>query len=211
MFLIGHGNYDGEEYKFNIKGPDLKGSDLDLFLKSLEDRPVRVVVATGSSGVLVSSLGGANRVVITATRGQSERLAPLFMSFFLEAATSAEADQDKNGSVSLSEAFSLSETKIEEWYESKNTLQTEHPVLDDEGGSGRLAASTYLSRPPEQAYRSLEARQLIPERVRLEREVEELKLRKMDVAESEYYERLEQLLVELAVLNERIRTLEGEQ
>ena len=61
MFLIGHGNYDGEEYKFNIKGPDLKGSDLGLFLKSLEDRPVRMVVATGSSGVLVSSLGGGEQ------------------------------------------------------------------------------------------------------------------------------------------------------
>jgi hypothetical protein len=133
------------------------------------------------------------------------------MSFFLEAATSAEADQDKNGTVSLSEAFTLSEIRIKEWYERKKTLQTEHPVLDDEGGSGRLAASTFLSQPPEQAYRSLEARQLIPERVRLEREVEELKLRKPEMAESDYYEGLEQLLVELALLNEKIRELEGGQ
>jgi len=168
-----------------------------------------MIVGTSSSGVLLPMLRGRNRVIILATGGERERLAPLFMSFFLEAARSAEADLDKNGSVSLSEAFSLSEASIQAWYEGKKRLQTEHPILDDSGGEGTLSSLIYLSEPPEQAYRSLEAQRLLPERVRLEREVEELKLRKTEMSETAYFGRLEELLVELATLNEKIRQLEG--
>ncbi len=209
IFLIGHGNYDGRDFKFNIAGPDLLGEDLGVFLDSLDNRKTYAILATSSSGVLAPKLSGSNRVVISATKDERERLAPLFMSFFLEAARSAEADLDKNGSVSLKEAFTLSQTSIRDWYEDKKRLQTEHPLLDDSGGQGGLSSVAYLSEPPEQAYRSLEARRLLPERVRLEREVEELKLRKGEMSEIDYFQRLEELLVELAVLNEKIRKLEG--
>ena len=88
-------------------------------------------------------------------------------------------------------------------------MQTEHPLLLDAGGSGNLARFAYLSTPPEQSYRSLEARQLAPERTRLEREIEDLKLHKQDLTADEYYGRLEKLLLELSKLNEKIRELEG--
>jgi hypothetical protein len=211
VFLIGHGSYDGRDYKFNIAGPDLLGSDLAVFLDAMGDRLTYTILATSSSGVLTSKLSGANRVVVSATKNEREKIAPLFMSFFLEASRSAEADLDKNGSVSLKEAFVLSEASIRDWYEGKKRLQTEHPVLDDAGGQGSLSSVAYLSKPPEQSYRSLEARRLVPERVRLEREVEEIKLRKTDMTEADYYGRLEELLVELATLNEKIRHLEGKE
>jgi len=209
VFLIGHGNYDGRDYKFNIAGPDILGKDLVQFLDALSDRKIFALLATSSSGVLLSRLSGSNRVVISATKSEHEKLAPLFMSFFLEASRSAGADLDKNGSVSLKEAFTLCEASIQDWYQDRKRLQTEHPVLDESAGQVSLSSLAYLSRPPEQAYRSLEARQLIPERVRLEREVEELKLRKTDMSEMDYFQRLEDLLVELATLNEKIRQLEG--
>ncbi|UCF35329.1 MAG: hypothetical protein JSU96_10755, partial [Acidobacteriota bacterium] len=88
-------------------------------------------------------------------------------------------------------------------------LQTEHPVLDDSKGQGSLAMFAYLSTPPEQAYRTLEAKQLAPERQRIEREIEDLKLRKTELTTAEYYATLERLLIELAELNEKIRILEG--
>jgi hypothetical protein len=209
VFLIGHGSYDGRDYKFNIAGPDLLGRDLSLFLDALGERSSYTILATSSSGVLISKLSGSNRVVVSATKNEREKIAPLFMSFFLEASRSAEADLDKNGSVSLKEAFVLSEALIQDWYEGKKRLQTEHPLLDDEGGRGGLSSVAYLSKPPEQSYRSLEARRLIPERIRLEREIEEIKLRKTEMTEEEYYGKLEEFLIELATLNERIRRLEG--
>ncbi len=208
LFLIGHGTFDGRDYKFNIKGPDLTGSDLGDFLDALGSAKIRAVVATSSSGGLIEELSGQNRVIITATRSERERRPPLFLSFFVEGAGAAEADVNKDGKVSLQEVFAFSEQKLATWYEDRERTQTEHPVLDDLSHQASLA---YLSSPPEQAYHSLEARNLAPKRQELERGIEDLKLRKGELPSAEYYEQLEKLLVELATLNERIRQLEGEE
>ncbi len=211
LFLIGHASYDGRQYKFNIKGPDLTGDDLKGALDSFGNRRTFVILATSSSGVLDEKLAGENRVIVTATQSARERHAPLFMSFFVEAAHSAEADRNKDGRVSISEAFAFSDAAVKEWYESKGRLQTEHPILDDGADGKGLASVAYLSSPPEQAYRTLEAQQLAPDRIRLEREIEDLKLRKTELPSADYYKELERLLLELAEVNDRIRKLEGGQ
>lgn len=208
LFLIGHGTFDGRDYKFNIKGPDLTGSDLASFLDSLDNKRIRAVVATSSSGGMIEELSGPNRIIITATKSERERRPPLFLSFFIEGAAAAEADLNKDGKVSIHEVFVFSEQKLATWYEDRERIQTEHPVLDDSSNQAPLA---YLSSPPEQAYRSLEARNLAPKRQELERSIEDLKLRKGDLPPAEYYQQLEELLVELAALNEHIRQLEGEE
>jgi len=208
LFLIGHGTFDGRDYKFNIKGPDLTGSDLASFLDSLDNKRIRAVVATSSSGGMIEELSGPNRIIITATKSERERRPPLFLSFFIEGAAAAEADLNKDGKVSIHEVFVFSEQKLATWYEDRERIQTEHPVLDDSSNQAPLA---YLSSPPEQAYRSLEARNLAPKRQELERSIEDLKLRTGDLPPAEYYQQLEELLVELAALNEHIRQLEGEE
>lgn len=209
LFLVGHGNFDGREYRFNIKGPDLTGTELKALLDSLGQRRAVVVLATSSSGDLVYSLAGPERVILAASRGR-ERHPPLFLSFFLEAVASAEADLNKDRRVSLQEAMDFCEQRVAAWYEEKGRIRTEHAAVNDADGTGRLAAVTFLSAPPEQAYRSLEAQGLAPERIRLEREIEDLKLRKSELALDAYYRELERLLVQLSELNERIRELEGE-
>ncbi len=210
MFLIGHGTWDGRQYKFNIRGPDITADDLRETLATVRAERLYMVLATSSSGALIDDLKGPNRVVVSATRNERERHPPLFMSFFIEGAESPEADGNKDRRVSLQEVFAFSEARVKEWYESRGLLQTENPVLDDsenDGGPG-LAAFAYLSSPPERAYRTLEAQQLQPERTRLEREVEALRLRKPRMSEEEYFGALERLLVELATVSERIRELE---
>ena len=91
----------------------------------------------------------------------------------------------------------------------RGRIQTEHPVLRDSSQGQLLAAAAYLSAPPEKAYRSLEAKELSKDRIRLEREIEDLKLRKPDMVEAAYFTELERLLLELATLNEKIELLEG--
>lgn len=209
LFLVGHATHDGRDYKFNIRGPDLTGADLETILESLGSRTVFVVLGTSSSGGLVPRLADQGRVIISATKSESEKRPPLFLSFFIEGASSAESDTNKDRKVSLREAFEFTQIRVQEWYEGKGRLQTEHPVLDDSKGQGSLAMFAYLSTPPEQAYRTLEAKQLAPERQRIEREIEDLKLRKTELTTAEYYATLERLLIELAELNEKIRILEG--
>ncbi len=209
VFLVGHGTWDGRQYRFNIKGPDLTTADLAGAFDRLGDRRILLVAGTSASGELLQRLGGPHRVILAATR-ERERHPPLFLSFFLEGLTSAEADRNKDRRVSLQEVFDFCELKVAAWYEEQGRIRTEHAALNDAGGTGRLAPVTYLSTPPEQAYRSLEARELAPTRSRLERAIEDLKLRKTEMPAEAYYRELEGLLVELAELNERIRTLEGE-
>ena len=233
IFLVGHGNYDGQQYKLHIRGPDLTGQDLAGFLATLGSRRVFVVAGSSASGALLPVLAGENRVIVTATRNERERQPPLFLSFFLEAAGSPEADTNKNGRVSLLEAFVYSQSKVAEWFSEKGRLQTEHPVLNDQGrfslgadergndpplpapdlqtGSGLLAAAAYVAAPPEQAYRSLEAQRLAQERATVEREIEDLKFRKAELPAEEYYKQLEQLLIKLAQLNSQIEQLESGQ
>lgn len=208
LFLIGHGTFDGRFYKLNIRGPDITDEDLAAFLDRLEARRTFVIAATSASGALLRGLPGPGRAIVTATRHERQRQPPLFLSFFLEAVTSAEADANKDGRVSLLEAFEYSRKNVEDWYESRGRIQTEHPVLEDRA-EGLLAAGAFLSTPPAQAYRTLEAQELARDKTRVEREIEDLKYRKGELSEGEYFRQLEQLLVQLATLSEKISELEG--
>ena len=225
LVLIGHANHDGKSFKFHVKGPDLTGKEIRSFLDLLGSRKVFVVAGTSASGVLISELQGENRVIVTATRNQFERQPPLFLSFFLEAAESPDADRNKNGRVSLLEAFLFSRTEVQKWFLARGLLQTEHALLDDQGeiqlgseeeaksdlihtGEGMLAAATYFSSPPEEAYRTAEARELSTERQGIEREIEALKFRKQKMPVQDYCQELERLLIDLARLNEQIAELE---
>ncbi len=225
LVLVGHANHDGKSFKFHMKGPDLTGGEIRSFLDLLGSRKVFVVAGTSASGVLTSELGGENRVIVTATRNEFERQPPLFLSFFLEAAAAANADRDKNGRVSLLEAFLFSRSEVQAWFLARGLLQTEHALLDDQGeirlgseeetksdlihtGEGMLAAATYFSSPPEAAYRTAEALELSKQRQGIEREIEALKFRKSKMPGPEYYRELERLLVDLARLNEQIQELE---
>ncbi len=228
LVLVGHANHDGQTFKFHMKGPDLSGEEIQSFLHSLGSRKAFVVAGTSASGVLIPELQGEHRVIVTATKSQFERQPPLFLSFFIEAARSADADRDKNGRVSLLEAFLFSRAEVEKWFQGRGLLQTEHPLLDDQGGiqlggdaeslarpgpggERLLAATAYFSAPSEEAYRTVEARELGSRRQEVEREIETLKLRKQQMALPAYYQELERLLIRLAELTRKIDELETTQ
>ncbi len=230
LFLVGHANVNLSQYKFNIKGPDLTGDDVEGFLNGLGQRRAYLVAATSSSGGLAEQLGAPQRVVVTATRSAFERYPPLFLSFLLESIESAEADTDKDGKISLLESYLFSRNKVARWFADKGRIQVEHPLLDDQAKVrlgekkkgeqaqqpepsvvGLLASSAYLSTPPEKAYRTLQARELAQQRIGVEREISSLKFQKAELPQEEYYKKLEALLIRLAQLNQRISELEGEQ
>ena len=217
LILVGHGNYDGRRYKFNIRGPDLTDQDLGQLLDGLDGPRAVVVAGTSSAGALVPALRGANRVVVAATR-ERERQPPLFPRFFAEAPAAQEADRDKNDRVSLLEAFLYSRRKVSDWFDEAGRIQTEHAILDDSArfqlskedddsraevrrGTGLLAAISYLdpatgpaSLPEEQNRAGI--------RSRIQQQIDDLKLRKGEFTEEEYYRRLEALMVELAASEE---------
>ncbi|MGH8207722.1 MAG: hypothetical protein ACRETK_13180, partial [Steroidobacteraceae bacterium] len=133
VYLIGHGSYDGRQYKFNIPGPDLSDADLAMMLDALPAQR-QLVVATGSaSGALLVPLRKAERIVITATRNGDERNVTHFGAAFLAALTAPAADLDKDGSISAKEAFDYATRQVQDYFKHQVLLASEHAVLQGAG------------------------------------------------------------------------------
>jgi hypothetical protein len=231
LFLVGHGTGQGEDVEFNLPGPDLRPVDLDRMLDRFLDQTVAVVNTAPSSGPFLPVLSGPNRLVLTATRSAQERNETQFGGFFVQALAQDGSDLDKDGRVSLAEAFQYARREVDRYYESRNLLATEHAQLDDNGdgeGTGELTddgsdgalaqvfwiGSTGGLGVRAQAQDSLaqtdpELRRLLDERTELERQVRELRAMRDQMEEAQYEEALEALLVELALKNREIREKGG--
>src|SRR5207237_78587 len=86
-----------------------------------------------SSAPFMAKLAATNRVIITATRSGHEQNFTHFGQYLAEAISNPEADLDKDGQVSLLEAFLMASRKTAEFYKTENRLATEHALLDDNG------------------------------------------------------------------------------
>jgi len=219
IFIEGHGSYDGKTYKLNLVGPDPTAWELAETLYSIPAEHFVVVNATNCSGGSLRALSQEGKIVITATKSGMEKNQTHMGRYFIEAFKDNAADSDKNGRVSIMEAFFYTSQKVEEYYVSQDNLQTEHSVLDDNGdaqgqsilnpesGEGLLARTTFLdsgvqvdtleSLTPEQQKLALEAREL-------EGQIEALKYDKEEMSQTEYEKKLEALLLRLARINAKL-------
>src|SRR5580658_6544680 len=60
--LIGHGTFDGAEYKFNVPGPDPTATDLSRWMDRIPARQQLIAVLTSSSGAALPVLVKKGRV-----------------------------------------------------------------------------------------------------------------------------------------------------
>ena len=194
LFLIGHGSYDGVDYKFTIPGPDITDSDLAVLLGRIPATKQLVINMTSSSGAALDSLGGPNRAVISATKSGNEKNAPIFPRYMLDALRDAGADTDKNEIITAAEAFRFAETKTKQFYETQKRIATEHPMMS--GGDPRFVLLRIGS--VQAAAQQPEKRALLDKREELERKIDDLKLRKAAMPTQQYRQELQTLLLELA-------------
>src|SRR5438094_52345 len=68
LMLIGHGSYDGSDYKFNIPGPDVTAIELATLLDRVPASRQLVVNMTSASGGAIKALNKSNRVIVSATK-----------------------------------------------------------------------------------------------------------------------------------------------
>jgi len=216
--LIGHGTYDGTSAKFNLVGPDMDSRE---WKASLDGNPARLVFVntTSSSFQFVSALSGKNRIVIAATDSVGQKYATMFPQYFIEALDQGEkADNDKNGRLSVWEAFSYASQAVKQAFEKQGTLVTERSVIDDNGdGVGReaaaaagtdgvLAKTTFLDPLPASSSGNAALAGLEKRRITLEAEIEQLKAKKGEMPAGQYEEEFERLAIELAKVSAQIRT-----
>jgi hypothetical protein len=216
LVLIGHGTFDGKESRFNLRGPDISGSELAAMLKPFH-RPMAILNMASCSAPFLNKLAGTNRVIISATRSGNEQSFARFGEYFSEAIGNPEADLDKDGEVSLLEAFLIASREALDFYKNAGRMATEHALLDDNGDGLGTPADWFrgvraIKKPEKAAVDGLLANQFclirsemdanlsLTDRARrdaLERQVLQLRDKKSQMAEPEYYSQLEKLLREL--------------
>ena len=222
IVLIGHGTFDGKEAKFNLRSNDVSAVELAEWLQPFR-RPVAIVNASSASSPFLQKLSGINRVVITATRSGSEINYARFGRYFSEAIADAGADLDKDGQTSLLEAYLMAARRVKEFYDTEGRLATEHALLDDNGDGfgtppdwfrGIRAAKAAKDGAALDGLRAhqwhlirSEAELKLPVEVRAKRDALELSIAKLrdskkTLAEDDYYQKLEALLLEIARLYE---------
>jgi hypothetical protein len=217
LVLIGHGSYDGSEYKFNLVGPDVTGADLATMCDRIPAKRQLVVNTTSASGGSVAALQRTGRGVIAATKTGTEKNATVFARYWVEAMQDPEADLDKNDSVSAMEAFEYAARKTAGFYESQKRLATEHAVFEDTGhgdpvrtpGENRegmlLSSFTVLRIGAAQKAANDPARQqLLAKKEELEQKVDELKYNKPAMDPADYKKQLTETLVQLAEIQQEL-------
>jgi hypothetical protein len=218
VMLIGHGSYDGYEYKINLPGPDLSASELAGLLDRIPATRQLVANMTSCSGGSLEFLRKPNRVVIAATKSGTEKNATVFARYWVEALRDPAADSDKNEVVSALEAFRYADKKTSSFYESQNRLATEHPILEDTGkgegvrapspdnGEGLLASQFPLLRIGTSAAAAQDPakKELLAKKEELEQQIDKLKYEKASITPDEYKKQLEALLLELARTQEAL-------
>ncbi len=212
LLLIGHGTFDGSDYKFNLPGPDITAAELASALNRIPARRQLVVNMTSSSGASLAAFARKDRIVITATKSGTEKNAPVFARYWVDALRDPAADTDKNGTVSALEAFAYAKRKTAAYFDSEKLLATEHATMSDTGrsnaardsrldsGQGLLASAFPIIRPQTETAKSTspEKQKLVAKKEELEAKIDRLKYEKAAMTPSEYKQQLTALLVALA-------------
>jgi hypothetical protein len=224
LVLIGHGTFDGRLAKINLRGPDVSAKELAGWLEPFE-RPLAVINCASASGPFVNRLSAAGRVVVTATKSGYEHHYARFGNYLSAAIADQGDDLDKDGQTSLLEAYLAASARVAEFYAQQGRLATEHSLLDDNGDGLGTPASWFRgvravrkaednALPDGARAHQLhlirgELEQNMPPDVRsrrdqLELAVIQLREKKPELDEGEYYRELETLILELARLYERL-------
>jgi hypothetical protein len=216
LILIGHGSFDGVEYKFNLPGPDVTATEIAALCDRVASRRQLIVDTTSASGGAMQALEKPGRAVIAATKSGTEKNATVFARYWVDALQDVSADIDKSDSVSAMEAFLYATEKTAAFYDAEKRLATEHAVFNDVGhgepvrepGSGQgvlLSNFTLLRLDTRQlAANDPAKRALLDKKEELERKIDILKYRKAAMDPADYKKQLTDALVELSNVQEKL-------
>ena len=216
LILIGHGSFDGVEYKFNLVGPDLTAAEIAAMCDRIASRRQLIVDTTSASGGAVQRLERPGRAVIAATKSGTEKNATVFVRYWVEAFQDPSADTDKSDSISAMEAFTYATRKTAAFYDAEKRLATEHAVFNDAGqgepvreagnGQGILLSKFTLLRigTSQQAANDPARRVLVQKKEDLEQRIDSLKYQKAAMDAADYKKQLTDALVELAKVQQEL-------
>lgn len=207
VIVLAHGSMLSGETRVNLPGPDMTPSDFARVLAPAT-LPMIAFIQTGSaSGEFATELAGPRRIVITATKSAREQNETIFPGPFVRAITTDAGDTDKDGRVSLLEAFTYAKHEVEQVFTKGNLLATEHPQLAD-GADGGRARTFYLGAPgnANAASSNPATAAALVARAEVQARIDSLRARRSAMSEDAYLQALEPLILELTA---RTRALRG--
>ena len=216
LILIGHGSFDGIEYKFDLPGPDVTAAEIAAMCDRVPSRRQLIVDTTSASGGAMQALEKPGRAVIAATKSGTEKNATVFARYWVEAFEDPSADADKSDSVSAMEAFLYATEKTAAFYNTEKRLAAEHAVFNDVGhgepvreagnGQGMLLSNFTLLRlgASQLAANDPAKRALLDKKEELERKIDMLRYRKAAIDPADYKKQLTDALVELSRVQEKL-------
>jgi hypothetical protein len=207
LFLIGHGSYDGLEYKFNNVGPDLTGSDFSKLIGSLSAGRIVIVNSSSNSGGATEAMAGKNRMIVSATKTGFEGNDTVFYEYFLDGLQKSAADENKDHKTSVWEAFKFAVDGVERFYKDAGRIATEHPQISDNGSpmtgvvpqAPVMASITSFNvdRPVTVADAKLQA--LLNEQKQIQQKIEALQINKASMLPEDFNKQIEDLILQLAL------------
>ena len=201
VVLIGHGSYDGENYRFNLPGPDLTDAELARLFDELPARDQLIINATSASGAVIERWQKPRRVIITATKSGGERTATRFAQYWAQAVASDAADTNKDQIVTAAEAYAFATNQVEAAFKAETSMATEHARMEgDDVGRFTLARLGTAALVPDNP----EVAALLSQRGTIEQDLDRVKEQKAALSENQYYDQLEEVLVRLALLQKEI-------
>ncbi len=218
LTLVGHGSFDGTQYKFNLPGPDVSAEQLASWCDRVAATRQLIIDTTSASGGAVKALRRHDRVVIAATKAGTEKNATVFARYWVEALQDPGADTDKNQVITALEAFQYATRKTAAFYETEKRLATEHAVFEEggkaepvrdaaaDGEAGRMLASFALVRlgGGSEATSDPARLALLRQKEQLEQKVDLLKYQRAAMSAEEYRTQLSQTLVALAKVQQEL-------
>ena len=219
LMLIGHGSYDGVEYKFNLPGPDLGGAELAALLDRIPATRQLVVNMTSASGGSIDFLRKPGRVRDHRHQERHRKRTPRYSPATGPRPCAIPPPMPTRTRPSPRwKLFISPQRKTTEFFDTQKRLATEHCVLEDTGkgegernpgtenGEGKLAAAFPLVRlgANAAAARDPAKRPLLEQKEQLEEAIDKLKYDKAAMPADEYKKQLTQLLLQLAKVQEEI-------
>lgn len=222
LILFGHGNFDGEHYRFNTKGPDITASEIREALRPLQSPRQFLLFGTSASGAVLdvfeqnteeeqnesteASDNDLQRVVVTATKSGAEANAVQFPRYWSEVLAGQLADTDHNELLTVMEAYKAVSEGVARHYDNRQLLATEHSRVIVDSEDSMVLARLGSLRGQEN---NVEVNRLLDERQQLEVEFNRVRATRDTRLQSEYLDELEQVLLNIAKLQLRIDRATG--
>ncbi|MEA3224526.1 MAG: hypothetical protein U9Q07_01145 [Planctomycetota bacterium] len=132
FYYLGQANIVSDKLRLNLPGADITGEQLAEWLSRIKASSILIVLDCPGAGLAVKVLAGEGRIIIAGCAAD-QHYSTRFSEYFVPALAGTECDTDRNGKVSLLEAFTSASRKLDDFYRSKGLLKPETPVLEDNG------------------------------------------------------------------------------